>query len=203
MKIRTTLVSIASCILFASAAFAGTIDFENMPQSYWYYGGQQNFGNYWAGATIGPNSTILEDQVYGYNSSGYPPHSGHAVLFSYSNPSIDFTFNSPIDTFSFWYTAYYDFTISAYDSSNNFLNSDVLPNNYGTNSFYSWSTGSSIIKSISMTGTGNYFTIDDFTAPIVTGRPTAATPEPGTILLMGIGVAGAVIARRRMNKGGM
>jgi len=203
MKLRMALAVIASCMYFASAAFAGTIDFENMPQAYWYEAGQQNFGTYWAGVTIGPNSTILEDQVYGYNSSGYPPHSGHAVLFSISNPTIEFTFNSPIDTFSFWYTTYYDFTISAYDSSNNLLNSDVLTNNYGTNSLYSWSTGSSTIKAITMAGTGNYFTIDDFSAPIVTGQPTGATPEPGTILLMGIGVAGAVIARRRMNKGSM
>jgi len=175
----------------AVPGFSGTIDFEGMPQSYWFYGGQQNFGNYWAGVDFGPESTILEDQVYGYNSAGYPAHSGHAVLFSITLPYITATFDTPVDFVSLWYTANSDFVIDAYDASNNLLGSVSGANNYGTNSFLQYTSSSSNIKWISMHDSGNYFTIDDFTAPFVSGLPSSV-PEPGTMMLLGSGLVGLV-----------
>lgn len=192
-------------LFFIAIGFAGTyshaltIDFENMPQNYWYYGGQQNFGTYWAGVDFGPASTILEDQIYGYNSPGYPPHSGHAVLFSISVPSITATFDSPVDNVSLWYTSYSSFVIDAYDSSNNLVDQAIGGSNYGTNSFLGVSSNISNISYVIMHDSGNYFTIDDFTAPILTGEPRNLAPEPSTILLLGLGLIGlAGIGRKRI-----
>src|SRR6478752_6142948 len=105
-------------LLFATPSVAATITFEGMPQAYWYYGGQQNFGNYWAGVNFGPDSTILESTVYGYNSGGYPPHSGDAVLFSINTPYIDATFDSAVDFVSLWYTSTTNLYLDFYDGGN-------------------------------------------------------------------------------------
>lgn len=189
------------CSTVAMPAFAGTINFENMPQSYWFYGGQQNFGNYWQGVTFGPDSTILEDQVYGYNSGGYPAHSGHAVLFSINTPYITATFDNPVDTVSMWYTnGAGSFQLDAYDKDGNLIASTLGPNNYGTTNEISVSSLTSDIKWVTMLGTGNYFTIDDFTAPFVSGQPNNPVPEPSTLFLLGAGLAGLGFVRRRAKK---
>lgn len=175
-------------LLMSAPLSAGTIDFENMPQAYWYNAGQQNFGNYWQGVDFGPESTILENQVYGYNDAGYPPHSGHAVLFSISVPYIDAVFDTPIDNVSLWYTSASVFVMDAYDSSNNLIGSSVGPSNYGTNSFLQVSSGLMNIKRVRMHDSGNYFTVDDFTAEFVTGDPNI--PEPSSFVLSALGLIG-------------
>jgi len=187
-------------IFSASQALAGTIDFENMPQDYWYNGGQQNFGNYWQGVNFGPASTILESEVYGYNNSGYPPHSGVAVLFSFDVPYIDIVFDLTVDTFSFWYTTAGSFDVSYFDELNSLIGSQSLATNLGSNSFFEFSNSEQNIKKIKVAGVGNYFTIDDFTAPFITGQPSEpnhnVVPEPSTILMLGIGLLGMAASRR-------
>lgn len=201
--ISLLITAVAVLALCLGTAAAGTIDFENMPQSYWFYGGQQNFGDYWQGVNFGPDSTILENQVYGYNSSGYPPHSGHAVLFSISTPYIRATFDVAVDYVSMWYTnGSSPFTVSAYDAGDNLIASVDGPYNYGQNSFLEISSLTSNIKYVVMAGAGNYFTIDDFTAPFITGQPSNgnAVPEPSTLLLLGAGLAGVGLLRKRIKR---
>lgn len=201
-KLSSLLLAMVFVVSFAAPCIAGTIDFEGMPQDYWYYGGQQNFGNYWDGVYFGPDSTILEKSVYGYNDSGYPPHSGDAVLFSIATPYIDAIFETPVDFFSLWYTVNTStFYIDAYDSDDNLISTISGGVNYGSNSYLEMSLESSNIKRLRMHDSGNYFTIDDFTAPFISGLPSdAVIPEPSTFILLGSGLAGLAFAVRRRRK---
>lgn len=186
-----------SILCSSMQSFAGTITFEDMPQDYWYAGGQQNFGDYWAGVNFGPQSTILEDQVYGYNSFDYPAHSGHAVLFSIDFPSITATFQTPVDFVSLWYSSSSDFYLDAYDADGNLIAQSYGGSNLGTNNYIQVNTATNSIDHVIMHDSGNNFTVDDFTAPIVTGSPT---PEPASILLLGTGLVGLASTRRRFRK---
>ena len=199
-KIKSLLIGALLGAAAVVPSFAGTIDFENMPDAYLYYGGQTNFGNYWEGVWFGPSSTILDAVRGGYNSGGYPAHSGTSVLFSISNPYIDAIFDNTVDFMSFWYTANGAFSVSAYDSADNLLSTQNLANNYTTNSYVSVSSAGMDIKRIRFSGTGNYFTIDDFTADIVTGRPKGeSVPDTGATLgLLAIGIATLAGLRRKI-----
>ena len=184
----------------AGSAFAGTINFNNMPQQYWYYGGHQNFGTYWAGVDFGPDATILEEDVYGYSSGGYPPVAGSdAVLFSFSTPYITASFATPVDTVSIVYTnGSGNFTFSAYDSSNNLLDQDVVGTNYGTNSLLTITDGTSDISWVEMSGIGNFFTIASFSTPDTTGLPSNAPDATSTLALLGVAALALFGFRRKL-----
>ena len=83
---RTWLVFVMLSITLAGAGSAGATlviqDFENIPDQYLYYGGNQNLGGYLPGLNFSPQVTVLDRVRYGYNDDGYPPHSGDAVIFS-------------------------------------------------------------------------------------------------------------------------
>ncbi|HRI15261.1 MAG TPA: hypothetical protein PLX89_19890 [Verrucomicrobiota bacterium] len=200
MTLPTKLKLLAALAIGSStgaSAFAGTIDFENMPQDYWYFGGQVNFGNFWQGVTFGPQSTILEDQVFGYNSAGYPPHSGHAVLFTISLPYIEAVFDNPVDQVDLWYTSISDFVIDAYDSGGNLLTSSVGGANYGSNSPLGVSWATKDIKKIVMHDSGNYFTVDDITADLLTGNPRGVPDSLSTVSALAFAMGGLALLRRK------
>ena len=198
MKKLVILLSVAMIMAFSSIAVAGTITFEGMPDVYHYGYGNQNFGNYWQGVFFGPDSTVLDKNYPNsyYNYGGYPPKSGDAVLFTISTPRIDAIFDVPVDSVSMWYTSYSNFYLDAYDVNGALLRTVMGGSNINTNSYIEIVFQSDIIKKLVMHDTGNYFTIDDFTADIVTGGPSQ-TPEPTTLFLLGLGVLGLAGLRKR------
>jgi hypothetical protein len=201
-KILSVLVmSMLTVGLVDHVVYAGTIEFENMPELYQYGYGHQNFGNYWQGVNFSPDSTVLDTNWPNdyYNYSGYPPHSGDAVLFSYSTPYIDAIFDIPVDNVSMWYSSTSSFVLDAYDVNDNLIASTSGGPNYGTNSLITISTQGDDIKRLRMHDSGNYFTIDDFTAEFLTGEPTI-TPIPAAILLLGSGLLGIAGIRRKMKE---
>lgn len=186
-------------VLFSSLpGVAGVIDFENVPQTYWFNAAGHNLGNYYEGVTFGTTAVILENQVYGYNDPSYPPHSGHAVLFGSGDSQITAQFNSPQESVSLWYTSNYGMVLTAYDSSNNIIAQSFGTPNLGTNSQLTVSVDTERIDRVIIMGfVSNSFTIDDFSASGISGNPV---PEPSAVMLMGIGglsLAGFGYARRR------
>ncbi|MBD3234824.1 MAG: T9SS type A sorting domain-containing protein [candidate division Zixibacteria bacterium] len=137
--------------------------FENIPEQYWYFGGGENLGCFYEGLCFGPEATILENQVYGYNDEGYPPHSGHAVLFSAGVPYIDVTFDMPTNYVGVWYTCGQgDFNLVAYDQDFNVIHTDQGPENYGENGYLEVYSPYDNIVAVQIHNSGDFFTIDDF-----------------------------------------
>lgn len=210
-KISLFILLLAAMLVIGfSQAIAGTINFEGVPDKYRYYGGNQNIDGYYDGVNFGPNATILDAarDDGGYNSAGYPPHSGTAVLFSIDTNGIVATFDHPTNYVSFWYTSAYPFYLDVYDTSYNLITTVTGSSNYGTNSMLSYSSGSNNISYIVMHDHGNFFTIDDFTSPGISGLPRECdncppcppVPEPSTLLLFGAGLLGLGSMRKRFTR---
>ena len=189
MKKLITICLVAGLILAASSTAVGmiTVDFEGIPDLY-VETGAINLGNYLPGLTFGPDATILDKvRTAGYNYTSYPPHSGDAVLFSYTNSTIRVDFDIPSTYVETWYTSAGNFYLEAYDAGDTLLDSATGASNIGSNSLISVSGAN--IAYVLFHDVGNFYTIDDlgFT-PI---------PAPGAILLGGIGVALVGWLRRR------
>ncbi len=138
------------------------LDLEDVPETYWYFGGDQNLGDFYEGLFFGPDATILESVVYGYNNTGYPPHSGNQVLFTDSDNTIRVDFEDPTNHVGVWYTAGTGsmFYLEGYDSDDNLLASISGPDNYGQNDFLEINADG--IDYVLMHNSGNFYTIDDF-----------------------------------------
>ena len=185
-KVLFALMAVAT---LASVSHALTVvDFEGLPDANYYFGGNTNLGGYYAGLNFGADATILDQAIYGYNSGGYPPHSGDAVLFSVSDPVIRVDFSSATNHAELWYTTATDLWLEAYDSGNNLLTSSTAGgSNYGSNSFLDVNWGSNSIAYVLIHDTGDFFTVDDFGWEDTGGHPV---PEPTTVLLMASGLLG-------------
>jgi len=177
-----TISVIAGLILIASGAHANIlVDFEGIPDTYLHSGGNQNLNGYYPGLSFGSQVTILDKVRYGYNSGGYPPHSGDAVIFSYSDPYIRVDFVGFTTNYvEAWYTSYYTFYLEAYDASNNLLASSSGLSNYGTNSLISVSTGARNIAYVKFHDLGNYFTVDDLAYSVIHAPSLSGTVRDQT-----------------------
>jgi hypothetical protein len=191
VKRLITICMVALTVTLAFYKTAGaltTIDFEGVPDIYYYFGGNQNLDGYYTDLYFGPDATILDKVIYGYNDYDYPPHSGNAIVFSDTNPSMQVDFLSlPSNYVEAWYTSGSTFYLEAYDSSDNLLTSASGPSNLGTNSLISVNAGN--IAYVIFHDSGDFWTVDDLAYQPV--------PAPGAILLGSIGVGLVGWLRRR------
>ena len=196
MKKFRLVICVLFTNLFLNSAFASlvTLDFENLPLTHYFYSGNTNIGNYYDGVSFGSNVTILDKTIFGsgYNSGGYPPHSGNSVAFSISNPVIDAYFDTDTDYVSLWYTAYSNLTLEAYDRNGSLLASSIGAFNYGTNSMLELSIAG--ISRVAIHDSGNFYTIDDFSF-----NKTVGVPEPAGFALLGLGLLGLFMQRKLLS----
>jgi hypothetical protein len=107
------------CASFATA-FAVVINFENLPDTYFFSAGDQNIGSFYPGVTFDPDVTALSVSRFGgYDNSGFPPHAGDVVIWDATDPAITIGFASPTVSFGIWYTSFDPPTLQAFDASNN------------------------------------------------------------------------------------
>ncbi|MBD3234047.1 MAG: T9SS type A sorting domain-containing protein [candidate division Zixibacteria bacterium] len=136
------------------------LDFEDVPEEYWYFGGNQNLDGFYPGLYFGPAAVILENLVYGYNDTGYPPHSGHQVLASIDESFVQVNFDNPTDHVGLWYTSYYDFYLEAYDAGGTLIASAQGPSNYTYSDYIEVNADG--IAYVIYHNSGDFFVIDDF-----------------------------------------
>ncbi|MCP4632961.1 MAG: PEP-CTERM sorting domain-containing protein [candidate division Zixibacteria bacterium] len=197
---RHFILALIAIMLITGTANALTIlDFEGLPDDYYYYGGNNNLGDYYEGVEFGTRATVLDRNIYGYNDTGYPPHSGDAALFTdrFFTGEIRVDFDNATNHAELWYNSFFDLYLEAYDADGNMLTSDWGDGVRYDNAFLEVNTGGFDIAYVLIHDHGYFFTIDDFgweegdsgSDPI---------PEPTTILLMASGILGlAGISRFR------
>jgi len=160
-----------------------TVDFDGVPQTYWYFDGGVNLSSYYPGLHFGPTAMILEETVYGYNSSSYPYHSFDAVLFSSVNDDIQVNISPPTDHAGLWYTCGSgEVVLEACNSAGTILATSVGPLNAGSNDYLQVNAHG--IDHVWIRGAAGYYTVDDFEwnagTPTI-GAGYSCTPSSGVV----------------------
>jgi hypothetical protein len=181
-----------------ATAHAGTvtINFEDLPDVYFFASGGSNIGTYYPLLDFESNFTGLSISRFGgYADSAYPPNSGDVAIWNPVDPIAIITFSIPVEQVKFWYTSYDPLTVGAFDGTNTLLTSIIGdPNTDGTTGTSSLLTiEASGIASISISSTPGAFVIDDLTY-----SDAAAVPELGSgwLALSAVGLLAAARKNR-------
>jgi hypothetical protein len=192
------LVVVLAALPTAVSAGPVTIDFESLSDL-------ESVTNQFPGLTF-TNATVLTAGI-SLNEFEFPPVSGSNVVFD-DGGGLSISFSTSIHTFSAFFTYLAPLTLTAFDINGNLIG--TVSSVFGSNLALSGQPGSTpnellafssltAIASITISGDpfGGSFTLDNFTYN--TAVPTHV-PEPSTFSLLGAGVLGAIVLRRRRSQ---
>jgi hypothetical protein len=144
------------------------------------------------------NAHLQIDNTYqAYNQQGIYLDNGTYNDNGFSSLRLDFAGGT--DAFGFtWGMAesFATWTLAAYDASNTLIESYILPSTGASSAgeFYGISAAGASYATLSWSGSYDWVAIDNVT---YTHENTAAVPEPGTLALFGLGLAGLAVGFKR------
>lgn len=199
---KTILASLVIAISAASAAHAApvtgtgvpvlpgattTVDFEGLPLG--------NFASMTVGGVTfsGTDGDLRAESSY----AGYYNSSGAVYLDNKYGQTggFHFGFAAPVDAFAFHFgAADVNWTLTAFDSTGIAIESLILaPTNGGNDGNY-YGIANAGIAYATLTGAGDWVLLDNF---IFAAEQVNDVPEPGSLALLGLGLAGIGALRKR------
>jgi hypothetical protein len=208
---KRTILSLA-CLLAVGNASAYVLDFEgvgnyNTVGNYYNGGAGTNYGASFSAATL----ALVDQDAGGSGNFANEPSANTVMFFLDANNAILNVASGFITGFSFFYTSSLAASVNVYDGldgTGNLLGSLALTAQYNDNcngdpygDFCKWTavgvSFSGVAKSIDFGGTANQVGFDDITIGSATAGDTGQVPEPASLALLGLGLAGLVASRRR------
>jgi hypothetical protein len=210
---RKILVGLMYCFLMSAIlaisgiANAFTIDFEDGIDG----GNVNNISGVSFESFLGYNPLYGDSRTSGYNTTsddlgyGFGSYHHNGNFFVWSGPNsdargliINFT-NNDGTWFTTGYSSFSNFYVEAYLTDGNMVSTMGAANTGSQMGFLTVNaTGGAYIDYIVLHDTGNYWCIDDLSGDTTSVN---ATPEPSTMIFLGIGLIGfACISRKKTRR---
>jgi hypothetical protein len=167
------------------------LDFEGFQDMYYPTG----IFEYYPGIMF-LNVRILDKGMFGYDYSGFPPHSGNAVLAPLENSPVDIVFDFPVSYVEGWFTFESTGYMEAYDVLGNLIAKDSCEPCYGFNAkMFVKGAG---IREVQIHDSFSTWIVDDI-AYEVEPEPVPSVLQWGVVVLVSL-FSGAIVwvMRRRL-----